>query len=59
MFLHKPFALCRNLDEETRTIDKNQELKNKGGGKNYKTKKNNGCCLRKTELLFKENKAIV
>ena len=52
-FLHKPFALCRNLDEETRTIDKNQELKNKG--KNYKTKKNNGCCLRKTRLLFKEN----
>ena len=28
-FLHKPFALCRNLDEEMRTIDKNQELKNK------------------------------
>lgn len=58
-FLHKPFALCRNLDGETRTIDKNQELKNKGGGgKIYKTKKNNGCCLRKTELLFKENRAI-
>ena len=50
MFLHKPFALCRNLDEETRTIDKNQEPKNKG---------------KKTEnkeeqwLLFKENKAAV
>ena len=40
-FLHKPFALCRNLDEETRTIDKNQKLKNKGK-KNYKTKENNG-----------------
>ncbi len=24
-------------------------------GKNYKTKKNNGCCLRKTWLSFKEN----
>ena len=39
MFLHKPFALCRNLDEETRTIDKNQELKNKGGGKTIKQRK--------------------
>ena len=29
MFLHKQFALCRNLDEGARTIDKNQELKNK------------------------------
>lgn len=57
-FLHKPFALCRNLDEETRTIDKNQKLKNKGK-KNYKTKENNGCYLRKTELLFNENKAVV
>ena len=33
-FLHKPFALSRNMDGETRTIVKNQELKNKGGGKN-------------------------
>ena len=64
-FLHKPFALCRNLDEETRTIDKNQKLKNKGKKTIKQRKKwllfkeNNGCYLRKTELLFNENKAVV
>ena len=47
-FLHKQFALCRNLDKETRTIDKNQELKNKGK-KTIKQKKQ--------WLLFKGNKA--